>query len=128
MRLNVIGACAAVLLLVISDWLHLPEAFGAHPYWSGKVLFIGGVIGILGASVFAVFGSHIRMVIPLFLFDTVLVFGAISAYMGKMKFAESYVENALAGQFWFLGWIAIAAGMSGLIATAARYLWRSSDV
>lgn len=128
MRLNAIGAWAAVLLLVISNWIHLPESFGAHPYWSGKVLFVGGTIGIFAASAFAVFGSHIRMVFPLAVFDTVLVLGAISAYFGKMKFAESYAENAFAGHFWFFGWIAIAAGMSGLIATSARYFRRSSDI
>lgn len=122
------GALAAVLLLAISARLHLPEAFGAHPFWSGQILFVGGVIGILGASAFAVFGSGLRLLIPLALFDTVFFLGALAAYFGRIEFANSYAENALAGQFWFFGWIAVAAGLSGLIATAARYFRRSSDI
>lgn len=121
MRLNVLGAIVAVVLLYISAWLKLPEFFGAHPYWASKVLFIGGAIGIFTASAFSVFASNVKILIPLVLFDLVFVVGAISTYVGKAKFAESFAENALAGQFWFFGWVAIAAGLSGLIATAVRH-------
>lgn len=128
MRLNVMGSVAAVLLLLISHWLRLAEAFGAHPFWSGNVLFLGGTLGIFGASAFAVFGSHIRLLIPLAVFDATFFFGAVAAYLGKIEFAKSYAENTLAGHFWFFGWIAVVAGLSGLIATAARYIRRSEDI
>lgn len=125
MRLNLIGSVLAIGILLISGWLHLPEAFGAHPFWAQKALIVGGGIGIVSASAFAVFASGLRLLIPLAVFDSVFFFGILAAYFGKMAFAESYGENALAGQFWFIGWFAVAAGFAGLIATAARYFHRA---
>lgn len=118
----------AAILLLVSIWLNLPEAFGAHPFWSGQVLFIGGMIGIIAASAFAVFAIDLKLIIPLAIFDSLFFFGAVAAYFGKSAFAASYAENSFAGSAWYFGWIALAAGLSGLIATAARYFLRNVEV
>jgi hypothetical protein len=125
MRLNAIGSVLAIVILCITGWLRLPETFGAHPLWAQKALVVGGAIGIIGASGFAVFAPKLRLLIPLAVFDSIFFFGVAAAYFGKMAFAQSYGENSLAGLFWFVGWFAIAAGFAGLIATAARYYRRS---
>lgn len=121
MGLNALGAVLAICLLVFSAWIKMPEHFGAHPYWAGKVLFIGGALGIFASSAFSVFASDMRLFVPLVLFDTVFFLGAVSAYWGKSEFAASYAENEFAGQLWFFGWIAIAAGLSGLVSSAVRH-------
>lgn len=121
MGLNTLGALVAIVLLLVSNWLKLPEHFGAHPNWSGKVLFIGGALGILMSTTISVFASNVKLLIPLVMFDTIFFLGAIAAYWGKTEFTASYAENAFAGQLWFFGWIAVAAGMSGLVSSATRY-------
>ena len=42
-----------------------------------------------------------------------LTYGA--ATWGKAAFAASYAENGFAGQIWYFGWIAAAAGATATI-------------
>lgn len=90
-----------------------PLALGAHPLWAVQVIWIGGTLGCGLGILAASRPSWTARVIGL-----ALTLGGYSAAMiGKMRFAASYAEDALAGQMWYFGWIAACTGCTLLLAS-----------
>ncbi len=110
---------ALAVALSATLWaINLPVYLGAHPWWSQKVVLIGAPIGlVIGA---ALWGSTLAQRWRLLIAATALVLAGLSAYFGKAGFVASYAEDALAGRFWFFGWIALAAALAGLTLSVAR--------
>ncbi len=88
----------AAMLVVGAAHLGLTEWLGAHPFWAVKIGYIGVGIGVALAVVLSLL--RMPLGVPL----------ALGAALGAAGFAASYAEGALAGRFWFFGWIAAAAG------------------
>ena len=92
----------------------IPKSLGAHPFWDIKIAWIGAPIGIVLA--FITRALKWRWPTRMLIFMVLLVIAAFAAHQGRLQFAASYAENQLAGQFWFLGWVACAAFTAALIA------------
>jgi hypothetical protein len=90
------------------------QALGAHPWWAGKVGYIG--VGI-GAVVWLV-GSVVRLGGRWLVLAASGALGAagLAVWLGKARFAETYADDVLAGRFWYFGWIAAMAAACVLIA------------
>lgn len=102
----------------------LTARLGAHPWWAGQVVWIGGGAGLALAAMLAWAGQARGRWISLLL---LLGLGALAlAAYGKARFAASYAEDALAGQFWYFGWIAGMAGLAGCLALGVVRLSRAS--
>jgi len=77
---------------------------GAHPRWAFDVALYGAVLG--GALALSL--SYItRFAVFFAVFDLALS-GAI-VWWGKRMFVVASADDALAGQMWFFGWIAVCA-------------------
>lgn len=93
----------------------LTLALGAHPWWAGKVIWIGLGLGLLLSAM--LWGLQFSKTVGLISL-TLLTFAAFAmAYIGKSRFAASYAEDAVAGQMWFFGWIATCAFALAILAT-----------
>jgi hypothetical protein len=93
----------------------LTLALGAHPWWAGKVIWIGLGLGLLLSAI--LWRLRISKTVCLIGF-TLLMFAAFAtAYIGKSRFAASYAEDALAGQMWYFGWIATCTFALAILAT-----------
>lgn len=90
---------------------------GAHPFWARDVPLTGLVLAVPIALV-----GYWQQGLAGALALVCLIVGAVSARFGKAAFAASYAENALAGQFWFFGWIALCGGAIALIAVGLARL------
>lgn len=104
----------AALLMALAAQTGLAQWFGAHPWWSAQVIAIGAPAGLLIAALAALSGLVAGLRIILFALIAAAAFAA--ATWGKAEFAASYAESALAGRFWFFGWIGTAAGAAALLA------------
>ena len=105
----------AVLWLVDATRL-----LGAHPWWSGKVVYFGAPIGVILAA----FGGpwlRLRWRLSVFAGATLLAFWV--AYSGKAGFTASYAEDHFAGRMWFFGWIATMAGLAAFTYTLAQAIF-----
>lgn len=91
----------------------LTARLGAHPFWAQDVPLTGLVLAV-PIMVLAVWRPRLALVLSLLC----LVAGALAARFGKAAFAASYAENALAGQFWFLGWIVLCGGACAALSLA----------
>lgn len=99
----------------------LPEALGAHPWWSEKSVLIGAPVGLAlawGA------GLWIAALPRLVIFTAVTACAAAAAFFGKRAFVASFGDSALAGQFWYFGWIGVMAGVAALALTWAAMALR----
>ncbi len=114
----IIPALALVALIWATD---LPATLGAHPQWSGKSALIGAPIGLALAWIAAMW---IAAVPRLVIFTGVTAFAAAAAFFGKRAFVASFGDSALAGQFWFFGWIGTMAGVAALALTLAALALR----
>ena len=104
----------AVVLMAVAWAFDLPATLGAHPWWSGKAVLIGAPVGLVLAWVLALrFGPGARMAV----IGVALILAGASAYYGKQVFVSSFGDNALAGRFWFFGWIASMAALSAALST-----------
>lgn len=110
--LPVSGGIAAPLVVAYSG---LAVRLGAHPWWAQSSAWIGAVIGI--ALALALFGVRLHRVAVLVIGALMVAAGAWAAHAGKVAFADSYAEDALAGRFWYWGWIGALAGVTLLVAT-----------
>ncbi|MFO7921470.1 MAG: hypothetical protein R6U99_11810 [Nioella sp.] len=113
---------AAAILMALIWATDLTATLGAHPWWSGKVVWIGAPIGLALAWALTMrFGAGLRSA----LFLLALGLAGSAAYFGKVVFVTSFAGNTLAGQFWFFGWIASMAALAGLLANvfARLYGW-----
>lgn len=104
-----------VLVAILAYATNLTTSLGAHPWWAGKVIWIGLPIGlVLGATVWAIgLPQWLRLAGSAIL----VLAGVASAYFGKKWFAASFAENALAGQMWYFGWIATCAFTAAMLAS-----------
>ncbi len=106
---------ATVFCAALAYATNLPHLLGAHPWWSQSVILIGLPIGVILAGIFARTGvGHLTQL----LITTGLAglsFGI--ATWGKARFAASYAEDVLAGQMWYVGWIATCALTAAFIAS-----------
>ncbi len=116
--LRLLPPLAAVLAAAeLAHFMNLTAGLGAHPWWAGKVIWLGALPGLalalaarllhlprwLAAAGFAVFGAAAFAI----------------AAAGKAQFAASYAENLLAGKFWYFGWIAVCTLTAATLATLA---------
>ncbi len=85
---------------------------GAHPWWDVRTAVIGGIAGAVV--------SLVLLRVPLLWRGCLGLVGLTGsgflAWTGKTRFAASYAEDVVAGQYWYFGWIGVAAGLSVLIA------------
>lgn len=109
---------AAAFIAALFAVFQLPEQLGAHPWWALKVIWIGLPIGLVLAFLALRLGLARNLRILLFLLAVCAA--AYAATHGKTLFVNSYAEDALAGRFWYFGWIASMAALSGLIASFAQ--------
>lgn len=87
---------------------------GAHPFWSDVTVPALGIVA--GAAVYLVGLWRIRAGV---IAGIAILVGAIAAArFGKQAFAASYAENALAGDFWFFGWILVCGAGVALVGMA----------
>lgn len=93
----------------------LPQTLGAHPWWATRVIWIGLPIGLVLAGLAGVAYSGRFARVAAF---ALLTLAAIATtYIGKTRFAASYAEDAVAGQMWYFGWIAICALTAATLAS-----------
>lgn len=103
----------AALLMAFAAMAGLPLALGAHPWWAAQVIWTGAPAGLLIALLAGWAGLPGRLRIGLFAVLAAASFAA--ATWGRIEFAASYAEDALAGRFWFFGWIGTAAAVAALL-------------
>lgn len=110
-----IGAVVGALVVVVGFALiGGSQALGAHPWWAVNVGYIGGAAGTVVWLVLGMIGLGQRR--TAFAAAVVLVAAGIGTWIGKTNFAASYAEDALAGRFWYYGWIVALAAATVLIA------------
>ncbi len=99
--------------------LDLPRMFGAHPWWSVKVIWIGLPVGLgfYAASASLSLSSPVQLVG----FTVLTSLSYIVAVLGKTRFAASYAEDALAGQMWYFGWVGACAFAAAALISLFRY-------
>ncbi len=117
MKNLVIYGLLAACVVCLMAYFGVTNALGAHPFWSFKVALFGAVPGILLAlglawlTRFALWFATLDLAIS----------GAV-AWWGKRMFVATSGDDALAGQMWFFGWIAVCACAVAVLALAARAL------
>jgi len=118
-----IGAAAIAAVVVVGFALAGgTRGLSAHPWWAAKVGYIGAGIGAVTWAALLVAGMRRRWLLLVGL--GVLVVAGIMTGIGKTNFAASYAEDALAGRFWYFGWIALMASGFGVIASLASGILR----
>ncbi|MGB3314418.1 MAG: hypothetical protein WBB85_08390 [Albidovulum sp.] len=106
---QVLALAGAVLIVYALARLGLPERLGAHPFWAVKIGWIGGAIG--AGLVLALLLVRTKITLRLIIGAIGVAAGFAVAKIGAARFAASYAEDALAGRFWFIGWICVAAAL-----------------
>ena len=110
---------SALILTGIFYLLDVPTKAGAHPLWADQVLVSGVVIGTILAVATTPLPGRLRVIG----FSVLAVLSYLVAENGKFRFAESYAEDALAGQLWYFGWHALCIFMvAGVISSSYRQL------
>ncbi|MXQ06327.1 hypothetical protein GQ651_00565 [Alphaproteobacteria bacterium GH1-50] len=113
-RSDGIAALVAAALMLAVGAIGLLEYAGAHPFWSGKVAYIGVPLGLILAWAIRRIGLSRGMRLGLYLLGTVVLVAAAS--WGKSQFAASFAEDRFAGQVWYFGWIGAAMFATALLA------------
>ena len=103
---------AAIVVITAANF-GMSKLLGAHPFWSVKIAWIGVPIGLILAFLIRSRPWSKRVG----LFAVLLAGAAAAAHYGRLAFAASFAENALAGQAWYFGWIGVAIFTSALITT-----------
>ncbi len=109
MRSNLVWVSAVIVACLVILWagpLGRAEAWGAHPYWAGKVAVYGAGPGLVLWLALRR-SRRRRLILPL-----AIVVSVLAAHYGKQIFAASLAENTVAGKFWFYGWIAFCASLT----------------
>lgn len=118
MTRQILNPLTAFTIPVLMALLGVTQALGAHIWWDVTSILIGAPIGLLIAFFIAQRWPAYTKRLLLWLILLALSFAA--AKWGQTTFAASYGEDALAGHFWYFGWIATGASLSGLIFSALR--------
>ena len=113
-RSDGIAALLAAVLMLAAGILGLTELAGAHPFWARQVVYLGVPVGLILAWLVRRIGMGRTGRLGLYILGTAAFFALAS--WGKMRFAASFAEDTLAGQFWYFGWIATAALGTALLA------------
>lgn len=113
----VIYASIAAGAVCLMAYLGVSQSLGAHPFWSVKVALYGAIPGALLALGLA---WLTRFAVYFAVLD--LSLAAVVAWWGKRIFVTSSGDNALGGQMWFFGWIAVCACAVAVLALLARRL------
>ena len=103
----------AAVFVITAAYYGVSKSLGAHPFWSMKIAWIGTPIGLLLALLVRNRAWFKRSIT----FAILLLASGAAAHFGRLRFAASFAEDRLAGQFWFYGWIAVAIFLSALIAS-----------
>jgi hypothetical protein len=111
MKLLILYGLLAACLVCLLAYFGATQALGAHPWWAFDVALYGVVPGIVLSVGLA---SVTRFAVFFAAFDLALS-GAI-VWWGKRMFVAASGDNALAGQMWFFGWIAVCACAVAVIA------------
>lgn len=111
------GGVIALGATLAFTWAGGMLALGAHPWWAMKAGYLGTAIGVL--VWLGLRAAGLRGRVRLALAATALLVAAVATGVGKARFAASFAEDALAGRFWFFGWIAVMAAGFAVIATLA---------
>jgi hypothetical protein len=104
---------SATALVIAAAWSGLTVSLGAHPFWAVKIALIGAPVGAAAALVLRRFVPPAAALIASVLG---LATSLASATYGKRVFAASFAEDALAGKFWFFGWIGAAMAATLVLA------------
>ncbi|MGE3739729.1 MAG: hypothetical protein AB7I59_09530 [Geminicoccaceae bacterium] len=96
----------------------LAVRLGAHPWWAQSSAWIGAVAGLVIAL--GLLRFQLNRIAIVAIGAAVVSAGAWAAHAGKTAFANSYAEDALAGRFWYWGWI---CGLAGLTLVLVTLLW-----
>ena len=119
MKYFAISAGLAATLVLIFTVAGGPEALGAHPQWALKVGILGIVPGLaVGPGMVWLWSTAAaaRVLAALWLAS------GLSVLLGKQRFVQSFAEDALAGRFWFIGWIVLIATLTATLAVIIRKL------
>lgn len=119
---EILVAVAVAAVLAAASVAGLPEALGAHPWWARQTGTLGGVGGAVLWLVLRRAGLPFSGQLILSL--AALLVSVAAAHFGKQVFAASFAENALAGRFWYFGWIASSGSLAMLVATVAALVLR----
>ena len=108
---HVWGVAIAGIAILAMGQLGVYARLGAHPFWADLTApALGLVVGALGYAV-----GIWRFRVGLIAMALVLAGAGAAAHFGKRAFVASYAENALAGDFWFFGWIALCGASVALL-------------
>jgi hypothetical protein len=110
---------AALGLAYLTD---LPRDFGAHPWWSQKVVLMGGGVALLLTALFTFWNK--ATLLRTVLFGALAVVAYLVADYGKTQFAASYAEDAVAGQMWYFGWLTLSAFAGLALGSALQLLFK----
>ncbi|MCR8723812.1 hypothetical protein [Frigidibacter sp. ROC022] len=122
LRRGLLPVGIAAVVVAGFAWLGGTAALGAHPWWAVKVGWLGAMIG--AALALALLALQLRPGLLAGLGLVALAGAGAVTFIGKTRFAASYAEDALAGQMWFFGWIAVMAGAVVALAGVAALLAR----
>lgn len=104
----------AAIVVILSANAGATQVFGAHPFWSVTVAWIGTPLGLIAAL--ALKAAGLRWLARVAIFSVLLALAYAVASVGKANFVASYAEDGLAGTMWHAGWIATTASAAALIA------------
>ncbi|OYX44366.1 MAG: hypothetical protein B7Z02_06350 [Rhodobacterales bacterium 32-67-9] len=113
---NLISAGLAGLLVIMAARLGIAERLGAHPFWAVKTGYIGALAGVVAGLALSWVPAGRALIVG----ALVAGIGLLAAKLGAARFAASYAEDAIAGRFWFFGWIVAAAGATLIVHSAVR--------
>lgn len=116
----VIAIIATVALAWLAHSMDLAKGFGAHPWWSQKIIASGAAIGLTLAVLFSLIVKNQTVTTIFAALISVAAFGV--AKYGQTQFAASYAEDAFAGKLWFFGWHATSAAIFATLALLALAL------
>lgn len=122
---NILRTAIIAIVLITLGKIGLSSWLGAHPFWATKVVYLGVAIGAVISIplLFLIQKNWFLSKIPVIVTAVVtLGIAAVTLLYGKAEFAASYAENAFAGKVWYLGFIALFAGIFLVIATAYHTL------
>lgn len=118
MKRRLIPFLLGLLIPIGLAYLGLFDTLGAHIWWDKKTALIGAPIGVfLSMGLAEIWAHHKRRTT---LWAIALGISIAAAKYGQVAFVTSYGENALAGQFWYFGWIAISLTLAAVIASILR--------
>lgn len=120
---RILGLAIAAIAILALGQAGLYARLGAHPFWADFTApALGLIVGALGYAV-----ALWRYRTGLVLAALVLAGAVAAAHFGKQVFVASFADNALAGDFWFFGWIAVCGASVTLTAAVLdRWLFRAA--